>query len=114
MVERYFQAVLYNFQHFFIFINHWLTIKGCIILAAIFLLILVLLKLQAPKKSAAMINHSDIDAIAGDDVMTTQLDLARAYIEMGEKTLAKEMLDQVVEQGSALQQQAAKQLLGRV
>lgn len=56
-------------------------------------------------------DSEDILAIAGDDVITTQLDLARAYIETGRKQLAKTILESVAQQGSAPQQQEARHLL---
>jgi pilus assembly protein FimV len=57
----------------------------------------------------------DFDAIAGDDVMTTQLDLARALIEAGKSEAAKSILQSIVSQGSQTQQaQAAKTLLGSI
>lgn len=43
--------------------------------------------------------------------MATQLDLARAYIEMGKKKLAKKILGHVVEHGDAIQQQQANKLI---
>jgi FimV-like protein len=53
----------------------------------------------------------DVSAIAGDNVTTTQLDLARAYIETGRKHLAKNILETVVKQGSVVQQEEAQRLL---
>lgn len=69
-----------------------------------------------PKKSplvqAAFSFHpQDFSAIAGEDVMSTQLDLARAYIESDKKELAKVILRQVMVTGSPLQQQEAHRLL---
>lgn len=61
-----------------------------------------------------VITSSDISAIAGDDVMATQLDLARAYIETGRHLLAKKILDHVREHGNRLQQQEAHQLLNNI
>ncbi|MBV9576225.1 MAG: hypothetical protein JO149_06345, partial [Gammaproteobacteria bacterium] len=43
---------------------------------------------------------NNISAIAGDDVIATQLDLARAYIETGSKLAAKMILEEVIAQGS--------------
>ncbi|OGT53290.1 MAG: hypothetical protein A3E84_01595 [Gammaproteobacteria bacterium RIFCSPHIGHO2_12_FULL_42_13] len=60
---------------------------------------------------ALTISSKDINAIAGEDSIATQLDLARAYIEAGRKQLARKMLDHVVEQGTAMQQQEAEHLL---
>ena len=51
-----------------------------------------------------------LSAIAGDDIITTQLDLARAYIETGRKQLASEILDYVMQQGNPGQQREAQQL----
>jgi FimV-like protein len=54
---------------------------------------------------------TDLSTIAGDDIITTQLDLAKAYIEMKQKKLAKAMLKQTIRQGSVTQQATARQLL---
>lgn len=51
-------------------------------------------------------------AIAGEDKLATQLDLARAYIETGKTQLAKKILLFVLEKGALPQQQEAKRLLG--
>jgi FimV-like protein len=58
-----------------------------------------------------VITSQDIKAIAGDDIMSTQLDLARAYIELNKFGLAKKILEHVLENGNTAQQQAATQLL---
>ena len=58
------------------------------------------------------ITASDIRAIAGEDELTTQLDLARAYIEVGKKQLAQKMLNYIVQQGTNHQQQQARELMG--
>lgn len=55
-----------------------------------------------------------IDAIAGDDHIETQLDLARAYIEAGKANMAKKILTHIISQGSAAKRQEAEQLLGLV
>ena len=52
-----------------------------------------------------------LSAIAGDDIITTQLDLARAYIETDKKQLAAEILEYVMQQGNPRQQQEAQQLM---
>ena len=43
--------------------------------------------------------------------VATKLDLARAYVEMGDKDGAKEILDEVLKEGSDQQQTEANQLL---
>src|SRR3990167_4505749 len=57
------------------------------------------------------ISSKDIETIAGDDIMVTQLDLARAYLETDRKNLAKSILNNVIMHGAALQKQEAKILL---
>lgn len=58
----------------------------------------------APVSSATFM----LAEIAGDDVMTTQLDLTRAYIDMGDIPLAEELLQGILQQGTASQQAEAK------
>lgn len=57
---------------------------------------------------------TDFSAIAGDDIVTTQLDLARAYMETGKKQSAKDILESVIAQGSFQQQEEARRLLASV
>jgi len=57
------------------------------------------------------ISSKDIETIAGDDLMTAQLDLARAYIETGRKNLAKSILTHVALHGALEQRKEAKQLI---
>lgn len=63
------------------------------------------------KPSAVAISSQDFNAISGDDVLATQLDLARAYIETGRISLAKKILLHVSEQGKVAQQREAENLL---
>jgi FimV-like protein len=60
------------------------------------------------------ISSKDIETIAGDDVLTTQLDLARAYIETERKALAKNILNNVILQGSLEQQAEARGLMEKL
>lgn len=74
--------------------------------------------LRKPKQKQTMLDNAhfdeDFNAISGDDVLSTQLDLARAYIETGSKNLANEILRYVAEQGSAEQQKEARMLLDTI
>lgn len=56
----------------------------------------------------------DIHAIAGDDLFSTQLDLARAFIESGKDQFAKKILESIVADGNLEQQEQAKLLLGEL
>lgn len=66
----------------------------------------------SPKITTPIATNKDISAIAGDDVFATQLDLAKAYIEMDQHELAKKILKETLKSGSADQQERAQELLG--
>ena len=68
-------------------------------------------KAKVHDQSPFSISSRDIHAIAGDDVITTQLDLARAYMETGRTQLAKNILKNAIVHGSPEQQDEAKQLI---
>jgi pilus assembly protein FimV len=53
----------------------------------------------------------DFDFLSGTDEASTKLDLARAYIDMGDIDGAKDILQEVVKEGSDTQQAEAKELL---
>jgi FimV-like protein len=108
----------------------WLTVSSHILffvelfLAIVILISLFFFKKQKPIQPASLpkeqdtvskvptiITSQDIRAIAGDNVLTTQLDLARAYIEIGKKKLAKKILEHVIENGNLGQRQAAQKLM---
>lgn len=55
----------------------------------------------------------DSGEISGDEA-GTKLDLARAYIDMGDNDMARSLLSEVLQQGNAAQQQEAKALIGRL
>ncbi len=48
-----------------------------------------------------------------EDAATTKLDLARAYIDMGDEDGAREILTEVLQEGSTEQQQTANELLAK-
>ena len=56
----------------------------------------------------------DFDFLAGTDETATKLDLARAYIDMGDAEGARDILDEVISEGSDIQQQEARELLARL
>lgn len=65
----------------------------------------------SPVKNTYALSSADIKMVAGEDVITTQLDLARAYIELGKKHLAKSILHHVTKSGKPDQQQEAEKLM---
>jgi FimV-like protein len=74
------------------------------------------LPISTPPKTVAPVftnvSIQDVHAIAGDDPVATQLDLARAFVEAGRKQLAQPILQQVMVDGSESQQREARQLSG--
>jgi FimV-like protein len=56
----------------------------------------------------------DVSAIAGDDPVATQLDLAKAYIESGKSQLARIILTAVIKHGSNNDQEEAQRLLSTI
>jgi len=57
---------------------------------------------------------SDLDFLSDTDEAATKLDLARAYFEMGDRAGAKEILDEVVKEGTEEQANDAKALLEKL
>ncbi|MDX1589556.1 MAG: FimV/HubP family polar landmark protein [Oleiphilaceae bacterium] len=53
----------------------------------------------------------EFDFLEGTDESGTKLDLARAYVEMGDAEGAREILEEVAAEGSELQQKEARKLL---
>ncbi len=54
---------------------------------------------------------SDFDLLDSGDESSTQLELAQAYIDMGDPEGAREILEEVVERGTAEQQEKARSLM---
>ena len=57
---------------------------------------------------------SELDFLADTDEVATKLDLARAYIDMGDKDGAKDILSEVATEGNDEQKQEAQELLGKI
>ena len=56
----------------------------------------------------------DAQEVAGGDESATKLDLARAYVDMGESDMARNLLDEVVAAGSDEQKAIAQELLSKL
>ncbi len=57
---------------------------------------------------------ADDEFFAGDDAIGTKLDLAKAYLDMGDPDGARAMLEEVIAEGNASQQGEARKLLGEI
>jgi len=63
---------------------------------------------------AGMDDEPEFDFLSGTDEAATKLDLARAYIEMGDSDGARDILDEVVTEGNDGQKTEARDMLGRL
>lgn len=59
-------------------------------------------------------DDGDFGFLSGSDEAATKLDLARAYIDMGDAEGAREILDEVVDEGTETQVKEARELMGRL
>ena len=57
---------------------------------------------------------SDIEEQTEDDEMASPLDLAKAYIELGDNENAKTILDEIIVQGSESYRKQAEELIGQI
>jgi pilus assembly protein FimV len=62
----------------------------------------------------ALGEDDDFDFLSGTDETATKLDLARAYIDMGDMEGARDILDEVLAEGNDGQQQEARELIARL
>ena len=60
------------------------------------------------------VDDLDFDFFSGTDEVATKLDLARAYIDMGDQDGARDILDEVVKDGDDTQRLEAQDLLSRL
>jgi len=59
-------------------------------------------------------DDSNLDFLSDNDETATKLDLARAYIDMGDADGAKDILDEILEEGNDQQKREAESLLARI
>ena len=108
--QHVFHQFIHSFNPFIAFVkeDHLSRVLIAIVIFATLVLLFPPRKLRQSQKNT---HAKDIQAIAGEDIVATQLDLAKAYIEMNKTSLAKQMLREVAKGGSQLQQLEAKQLI---
>ena len=61
-----------------------------------------------------MVPRSDSSEQSADDEIATQLDLAKAYVELGDKDNARTILDEIIAIGNEEQKQQAQELLSQI
>ncbi len=59
-------------------------------------------------------DEPEFDFLSGTDEVATKLDLAQAYIDMGDADGAKDILSEVLTEGNESQRGEAKEMLGRI
>ena len=69
---------------------------------------------EAAPSAAGLDMDDDFDFLSGTDETATKLDLARAYIDMGDSEGARDILDEVIAEGSEGQQQEARELISKL
>lgn len=69
---------------------------------------------EASSTAAGLDVDDDFDFLSGTDETATKLDLARAYIDMGDSEGARDILDEVIAEGSDGQQQEARELIAKL
>ena len=63
---------------------------------------------------ASAADEPEFDFLSGTDEVATKLDLAQAYIDMGDADGARDILNEVVTEGDAGQKTEAKEMLSRL
>ncbi|MBL8272686.1 MAG: tetratricopeptide repeat protein, partial [Xanthomonadales bacterium] len=63
---------------------------------------------------AAASSGTSAPMFEGEDAVGTKLDLARAYLDMGDPEGARSMLQEVLAEGNATQQGEARRLLAEI
>jgi pilus assembly protein FimV len=61
-----------------------------------------------------LVGGEDFDFLADADEIATKLDLARAYIDMGDTEGARDILDEVLSEGNETQRQEAREMSARL
>lgn len=64
--------------------------------------------------AAAAPDEADFDFLSGSDEVATKLDLAQAYIDMGDNDGARDILGEVLSEGSEGQKSEAQEMLARL
>jgi pilus assembly protein FimV len=66
---------------------------------------------NATENTSSLVDHNGNPDEFNDDPIDTKLDLARAYLDMGDADGARSMLGEVMKEGSQMQQDTARRLL---
>ena len=88
-----------------LWINQTLSASGCLLSAGFFLLLFCIIKLVSAQKKQKL-----QPVFSGQD-LSTELNLARAFLEMGKKQESAEKLLLVIQQGSTAQREEARRLM---
>ena len=70
--------------------------------------------LHGGRRHGSAADEPEFDFLSGTDEVATKLDLAQAYIDMGDTDGARDILNEVVTEGDAGQKSEAKEMLSRL
>lgn len=59
-------------------------------------------------------DEPEFDFLSGTNEVATKLDLAQAYIDMGDADGARDILSEVLTEGDDVQRSEAKEMLGKI
>ncbi|MDR3491166.1 MAG: FimV/HubP family polar landmark protein [Gammaproteobacteria bacterium] len=109
-------TLLNDINYFILYLNEHSSLRYMLIAVIISLLLVILSagRLSRFRKNKTIAERAfkiDFSNIAGEDVIATQLDLAKAYIEMNQTKMAKQILNKALKHGNSSQQQEARQLV---
>jgi FimV-like protein len=104
---QFVDAFLLEIKNLATYLNHHTYDRYLLITSILVLLVFLFWSSRSQRTDQSV----DISAIAGDDVIATQLDLAKAYIEMNNIKLAKEILKKTLKKGNKNQKMEARYLL---
>ena len=116
-----FSVLWHQADRFLVWLNTVLTPAGCLLTLGFMVCVLMIIRTVRRYKMALEVSRMipdttmdapfhDLQALAGDDVVTAQLDLVRAYLEMGSHDKATALLDAIGDRGTPDQRQDALRL----
>lgn len=118
-INNYLHLIMQDLKSFVVYVNSdpvmffEIAVILCIILGISLLLHNEKKRVVSTSSAKQSLHSADKDyaAIAGEDMIGTQLDLAKAYIEMDQPDMAKKILGEIIDKGNTIQKQEARDLI---
>ncbi|GEM_PF-2355339 len=105
--------ILDSIKQFIFYLDNHSFLRYLLVAAILIILLSMFLIRYTKSRKTSTLDELDMDmsAIAGEDMIATELDLAKAYIEMKQSEIAKKMLKNVLKKGNSSQKQQALNLI---